>query len=376
MQKINRKIITVILCVVFLVACKDLTATMVCNENIVFEYREKITVNEENIAKIIKQDQSTYDSIESIDVDTDTVGSDFKGTLMVSYKNKETIFEFNYTVEDTQFPILTGVENITVKQGETPNFQKMTAQDVVDGRLDVTIEGNYAIDIPGTYQLTAKAVDKNNNETKQTFNLIVQPRQEKPKTQQHQGNKYIVTNPESTLVLVNKQRYLPSDYTPPLQSFPQGYAVNAQQKARPEVVDAYVKMQNQLKSETGLTMYVTSSYRTFDYQQKLFERYAQKDGVKAAERYSARPGTSEHHTGLALDLETVSGNMTRFGETPQGQWVAENCYKFGFIIRYKKEWEPITGYMAEPWHIRYLGVEEATRVFHANQPYELLYSND
>jgi D-alanyl-D-alanine carboxypeptidase len=99
-------------------------------------------------------------------------------------------------------------------------------------------------------------------------------------------------------------------------------------------------------------------------------------GVKAADRVSARPGTSEHQLGLAMDVaKKGSSSLTKaFGKTEQGQWVSENAHKFGFIVRYLEDSEEVTGYSYEPWHLRYVGVEYATAIYQSGLPMELYMS--
>lgn len=111
--------------------------------------------------------------------------------------------------------------------------------------------------------------------------------------------------------------------------------------------------------EEGLDLFVISSFRTFEYQYNLYSNYLLRSGRDAADRYSARPGFSEHHTGLAFDLNSADQS---FGKTAEGIWLADNCSRFGFIIRYPKDKEDITGYMYEPWHIRYLGSDIASEI--------------
>lgn len=104
-----------------------------------------------------------------------------------------------------------------------------------------------------------------------------------------------------------------------------------------------------------------STYRSFEYQTELYKRYVDRDGVEEADRYSARPGYSEHQTGLAFDIGEVNKEQdwasSRFGETDAGKWLAENAHLYGFIMRYPEGKEFITGYMYESWHFRYVGVE-------------------
>lgn len=117
----------------------------------------------------------------------------------------------------------------------------------------------------------------------------------------------------------------------------------------------------------GFNLTAFSTYRSFEYQTDLYQRYVDRDGAKEADRYSARPGYSEHQTGLAFDIGEVNGQQdwasSRFGETEAGQWIAENAHLYGFIMRYPEGKEHITGYMHEAWHFRYVGKEIATEIY-------------
>ncbi len=146
------------------------------------------------------------------------------------------------------------------------------------------------------------------------------------------------------ILIANKTYALPADYAPGVDSDAQA---------------AFDAMQADAASE-GLNIYISSGYRSYDYQSGLYQRYVERSGKSEADRYSARPGHSEHQTGLAFDLNTITDE---FKDTDEGKWVAQNCYKYGFIIRYPEDKESVTGYMYEPWHIRYLGVETATAVY-------------
>lgn len=115
-------------------------------------------------------------------------------------------------------------------------------------------------------------------------------------------------------------------------------------------------------AKENLTLWNASGFRSYELQESLYTRYSNRDGKEAADRYSARPGHSEHQTGLAIDLNTIT---SAFADTAEGKWVAENCHKFGFIIRYQKDKEAETGYMYEAWHIRYVGTEVATKIYNS-----------
>ncbi len=105
--------------------------------------------------------------------------------------------------------------------------------------------------------------------------------------------------------------------------------------------------------EEGLKLMVSSAYRPYDYQQMLFERYAARDGVEAAERYSARPGKSQHQLGTAMDFGSIDDS---FAETAEGIWLKENAWRFGFSLSYPMGMEEYTGYIWESWHYRYTGI--------------------
>ncbi|WP_144513622.1 D-alanyl-D-alanine carboxypeptidase family protein [Bacillus sp. FJAT-22090] len=120
---------------------------------------------------------------------------------------------------------------------------------------------------------------------------------------------------------------------------------------------------------SGYNLVAFSTYRSFEYQTSLYDRYVNNDGQDAADRYSARPGYSEHQTGLAFDIgeQHFEQHFAResFGETEAGKWIAANAYKYGFIMRYPNGKEKITGYMYEPWHFRYVGEELAGKIYDA-----------
>ncbi|MCH5193995.1 MAG: M15 family metallopeptidase [Oscillospiraceae bacterium] len=145
------------------------------------------------------------------------------------------------------------------------------------------------------------------------------------------------------ILVVNKTYPVPADYNPGVD---------------PEAQSAFDKMQSDAY-ELGLNIYISSGFRSYDYQAGLYQRYVNQSGQAEADRYSARPGHSEHQTGLAFDLNTITDE---FKDTDEGKWVAGNCHNYGFIIRYPADKESVTGYMSEPWHIRYLGVETAQAV--------------
>lgn len=136
----------------------------------------------------------------------------------------------------------------------------------------------------------------------------------------------------------------------------------------PNARAAFEKMATAAKAE-GIELVAFSGFRSYEYQKTLYDRYVSRDGKDAADRYSARPGHSEHQTGLAFDIGEKDREdlwlTSAFGETKAGQWLAQNSHKFGFILRYPKGKESITGFMHESWHFRYLGEDLAAKVYEA-----------
>lgn len=108
----------------------------------------------------------------------------------------------------------------------------------------------------------------------------------------------------------------------------------------------------------GIDLQVVSSYRSYTYQQTVYDSYISSQGQAAADTFSARPGYSEHQTGLAVDIggtDNVCDLSQCFGSAPEGEWLAANAYKYGFLLRYPADKVAITGYEYEPWHFRYIG---------------------
>ena len=171
---------------------------------------------------------------------------------------------------------------------------------------------------------------------------------------------YVITEKDGItyvdgVLVANKTYSLPESYNP-------GDLLD-------ECEDAFNAMKKDAAKE-GLNIWNASGFRSYDLQQSLYTRYSNRDGKEAADRYSARPGHSEHQTGLAIDLNEIS---SAFADTKEGIWVAENCHKYGFILRYMKDKEAQTGYMYEPWHIRYVGIDTATAIYNSGLCLEEYY---
>ncbi len=172
-------------------------------------------------------------------------------------------------------------------------------------------------------------------------------------------NTVIVDEPNDYTVLVNKYSGLPSVYEPVdlVQKDDNRYLRQNAYNALDEV--------NKQMQRAGLKVHLISAYRGYDRQKTLYNNYAARDGVENADTYSARPGFSEHQTGLAMDILNVdnfSGNLedAKFEDTKEYKWLTENAYKYGLILRFPRGYENVTGYMYEPWHWRYVGEDVAS----------------
>jgi D-alanyl-D-alanine carboxypeptidase len=176
------------------------------------------------------------------------------------------------------------------------------------------------------------------------------------------------TNPASLWVVVNKQHpldpktYVPSDLVTP--NVPLRVPGNETMQLRSGPATALETMFAAAKTD-NLNLMISSGYRSYNYQVRLYGGYVSSLGQSQADIQSARPGFSEHQTGLALDIEPASKNCELaqcFAQTPEGQWLVANAYKYGFILRYTDANQSVTGYEGEPWHYRYVGVELATEM--------------
>lgn len=163
-------------------------------------------------------------------------------------------------------------------------------------------------------------------------------------------------------LVVNKQRTIdPVGFRPESLEAPESAAA-PDLALVPEAAAALDRLVAAAAEAGAGEMAMTSGFRSYDYQETLFASYARQHGTEAAETFSARPGHSEHQTGLAADLVACDpgcGTLGQFGSTDQGRWTAENAWRFGWIVRYEEGRADITGYAPEPWHLRYVGEELA-----------------
>ena len=145
------------------------------------------------------------------------------------------------------------------------------------------------------------------------------------------------------IMIVNKTYSLPETYAPQLDE---------------TALAAFEKMKQSAAAD-GLNLFISSGYRSYEYQENLYNKYAAERGSSAADEVSARPGHSEHQSGLCMDINSTEFS---FADTEVAKWLDEHCAEYGFIIRFPQGKEEITGYEYEPWHIRYVGEEVAKEI--------------
>lgn len=174
-------------------------------------------------------------------------------------------------------------------------------------------------------------------------------------------------------ILVNKYYYLTADYVPDnLETISELFS-NGNKQLVKEARISFEEMAN-VAYEEGFNLRIISAYRSYEYQQNLYNNYVKSDGKKKADTYSARPGFSEHQTGLSFDIDNKETDYNNFEQTDEFKWMQKNAYKFGFILRYPKNKEDITGYQYEAWHYRYVGKDISKYIHKHNITLEEYYA--
>lgn len=335
--------IIVALCILglawYLLTQRD-TSSITFVENDVIEYGNQ-NISSKSLVENSNASIATYPKINVMKVG--------KQTLTYLVKDGSTTKESTHEIiiKDTKKP------NIEFKEEEisclfdsvfNPVLNIQSIKDPVDGELQYhesfkkgsyQVTSNVNTSKEGSYKVKVTAIDKNGNKAKKSYKVIV-----KKGTQgTSQGIQPTYIN---GVLIVNKMYGLPSDF--------------GEMDAT-----AYASLQKLQKGaqKVGYDIPTLSGFRTYDTQVTLYNNYVARDGKEAADRYSARPGFSEHQSGLCFDIGAIDDN---YGETPAGKWLEENCHRYGFIIRYPNGKENITGYMYEPWHVRYVGETVATTI--------------
>ena len=329
-------------------------------------YRTKITieigekvpvitdyVSNEDLDKVGKE--ITWEDIPLNDEEKIFATGEYNGAISFGEK----ILNVKLIVKDSKPPVIKGVKDIEMLAYEIePDMLKdILVNDNSGEEIKVSLEGEYDTKVVGTYNLSYTAKDSSGNERVEKFKLIVKENTNVKISKTSKGNEiknyYGITYIDD-VVVVNKTYNLPSNFAPNNLVTVNGYI-----KVVDYVKDAFTSLAADAQS-LGLNIYASSGYRSYNDQNYIYNNYVKWDGQENADTYSARAGHSEHQTGLAIDLNTIDSS---FEGTAESNWLKDNCHKYGFIIRYPKGKDNITGYMYEPWHIRYVGKEFAQQLY-------------
>ncbi len=299
-------------------------------------------------------------------IDTSNIGNKVVEVVIINNNNKEVNYKFNINVIDNEKPIINSDDKITIyTNDEVDLLDYVTVSDNYDNDVKVKVEGSYDNTKGGEYKLSYVATDSSNNETVKEFTLVV----EQPKYKK-MPDKTIKTSKGYTLkikngvayvdgvLIANKTYYLPENYKP-TDSYNSNITDNCTTCINKDVMSAFNEMKSDISS-LGMSLRIVSGYRSYNTQKYLYNSYVNRDGKDAADTYSARAGFSEHQTGLCFDVNYAG---SAFDSTPEAKWIHDNAYLYGFILRYPKGKEDITGYMYESWHLRYVGKDLAKKLY-------------
>lgn len=339
--------------------------------------------NEKLALKNIRQNQLPIDDDFTLIIKLTQKSQDARISVPVKAEvNKSAyieVYHFNKLIEENDSIRMSSDFDSEFKYlGLTPYFNEDPKH------VDCSIDTDLNMGNPGTYPVQIYITEEPNINF--NFSVIV-PKQEVEETKVEEpettpisdGEKtetkkknedVVVSDAHSLSVLVNKTRRLPDGFVPKLEEVPNHYAVDHGYRAHPEAVQAFMALVDALENETGKRVLVTSAYRPYESQKRIFDQYVSEMGYEKTSQLASRPGFSEHQTGLSIDVTVPGGNMFEFGNTEEAVWLANNAHRFGFIIRYPQGKENITGYQYEPWHIRYLGKGLAIKVHDSQLTYE------
>ena len=317
----------------------------------------KININDKvyNTDYIIKVKNGTIIAKKQL-IDTSKLG-DKKITIKIkNYFNKTSNYTYKIKIIDQEPPKIEFKDKLSITEGTKIDLLKdIKVTDNSKEEIKTIVEGKYDINKPNNYELYYIAKDSSGNETKEKFVLEVKKKEittannSKDTTfttsKGYSGyTKNGITYIDEILV-VNKTYSISATYYPG--------------DLTKETKSAMNKMFADAKA-TGLNIYLSSGFRSYNTQKNLYNNYVAVDGKATADTYSARPGHSEHQTGLAFDVNQVDNS---FDNTNEAIWLSNNCYKYGFVLRYPKGKTNETGYMYESWHFRYVGKDLAVKLY-------------
>lgn len=301
----------------------------------------------------------------------------------------EKAYTIEVVIEDTQAPTIEFESDaITLSKGAsfnaednvkvTDNSEVLKLVDEVPNKMSsggykyswYKIDSDVDTSSPKEYTVTVTACDKYGNEAEtRSFSVTVE---NKEALSTYDEGTHVSYNTDSLLVVANKKNALPDGYEPDDLRVVNTLNTN-NWKMREEAATALETM-FAAASEDGITLVACSGYRSQAYQVTLYNSYVSKYGRDEADTISSRPGYSDHQTGLAMDIgdhDQATVFSSAMENTPEGQWLYEHAHEYGFILRYPKGKDDITGYTFEPWHYRYIGVEDATNLYNISPDYTL-----
>ena len=381
-RRSKKKRITRLLAVVLACAVLISSVIFVNSKKLVIEFYENAEVNINETAdnyQFVKTIENGEILTEKTEIDTSSMGEKKISLTVKPTFGAEEVFTYSVTVVDRESPKITFEGALETTEGTEIDLLKgVSATDNSNEEIAVSVEGDYDFTKPGEYSLKYVAIDSSNNKTEEEFKLTVKAR-EIPTTSQVQETS---PNPSSSssgsssssssastsetvtfttskgyqgvtkngvtyidgYLVANKTYSLPSSY---------GNGLTAETKSAFNTMSAAAK-------KDGLNIYISSGFRSYSTQNRIYNNYVNNYGKASADTFSARPGHSEHQSGLAVDVNIISD---AFIGTPEAIWLNNNCYKYGFILRYPQGKSNETGYKYEPWHFRYVGVDLATKLY-------------
>ena len=321
------------------------------SSKIKFKKELELSLNRESYQKdIVSKVLNGKHLTENERIDTSSLG---EKEVIVSFKTFYGLtkkYKVKVNVVDKESPTIKYQNTITTTKGKEIDLTKgVEVHDNSNEEISVAVEGEYDINKVGEYTLYYIAKDSSGNSTKEEFTLKVLSSSSSNETYftTSKGFQGVVkdgaTYIDGTLI-VNKSYGLPSTFGSGLTN---------------ETTTAFKKLQSAALLD-GLNIYIASGWRSYQKQVTLYNNYVARDGKEAADTYSARPGYSEHQSGFTFDVNEVSD---KFIGTPEANWLSDNCYKYGFILRYPNGKQDITGFKYESWHFRYVGEELATKLY-------------
>ncbi len=179
---------------------------------------------------------------------------------------------------------------------------------------------------------------------------------------------------KGNLILTNKFYSLDNTYNSDnMVTVSKRYSYGENQMLTTDTYDAFLNMFNAAKKE-DLTLIINSSFRSYEDQEEVYDYYKTTKGESEANKIAAKPGFSEHQTGMAVDIQTYGSRASTFEEFEEFKWLQDNAYKYGFILRYPKGKEYLTGYEYESWHYRYVGIEASTYIHENDITFDEYYA--